>query len=155
MKEKIFLEEYEEYVDEKGNHLFYAKLKKSKKSKKKEEVKEEKTILVNNKNLVKIKQVEEIKNKDIEVKEKPKRKKRRRKRISNKLWFDLRKIILEKNDYLCEECGSPAEAIHHIKPISKYPELQHDINNLEALCNKCHRNKHKDLPDLLFFKNRT
>lgn len=42
---------------------------------------------------------------------------------------------------LCEECEkqgilTPAQEVHHIKPLSKGGD--HDIYNLMALCNSCH-----------------
>ena len=38
----------------------------------------------------------------------------------------------------CEVCGAKAVDIHHIKPGSTHKKLENDINNLMALCRKCH-----------------
>lgn len=45
----------------------------------------------------------------------------------------------------CKERGyySPCEAVHHIKPVRKYPELALSIDNLRCLCRNCHENAHK------------
>jgi 5-methylcytosine-specific restriction endonuclease McrA len=38
----------------------------------------------------------------------------------------------------CEICGGKAVDIHHIEARSKRKDLEDDINNLQALCRKCH-----------------
>lgn len=38
----------------------------------------------------------------------------------------------------CEICDSRAVDIHHIEARSKRKDLLNDINNLMALCRKCH-----------------
>jgi hypothetical protein len=59
--------------------------------------------------------------------------------------------ILKKAGFKCMACGAPANKkelhIDHIKPISKYPELKRDPNNLQVLCIACNiskSNKHED-----------
>ena len=49
-----------------------------------------------------------------------------------------RKIKLESVDYICERCDSPAKHIHH-KDGTRW---NHVLDNLEALCTKCHAQIH-------------
>jgi DNA-directed RNA polymerase subunit RPC12/RpoP len=51
---------------------------------------------------------------------------------------------LKRDDYTCQECGYREDAImqvDHIQPRALYPELQHDLANLETLCPNCHARK--------------
>jgi len=68
-------------------------------------------------------------------------------------WIKLRKAYLMEHP-LCEEClkqgkTTVAEQVHHIKHILEGKDewemksIGYDYNNLEALCEKCHREKHK------------
>lgn len=63
--------------------------------------------------------------------------------------------VLRRAGYLCEECrrygrldknGLPVRATtaHHIKPRELYPELQYDLKNGRALCEKCHNKAHPE-----------
>jgi hypothetical protein len=62
-------------------------------------------------------------------------------------WRILRVRVLEKYECKCMMCGrSPKDhkiVIHvdHIKPISKYPELCLEFNNLQLLCEDCNIGK--------------
>lgn len=76
--------------------------------------------------------------------------KSKRTKLSTKAWKLLRESVLRESDYKCEECKSVAQAIHHIIPIDLRPDLQLDKNNIMAICMKCHRMKHPELPEELF-----
>ena len=63
--------------------------------------------------------------------------------------------VLRRAGYLCEECkrygrldkdGLPVRATtaHHIKHRDEYPELQFDLNNGRALCERCHNKAHPE-----------
>jgi len=58
-----------------------------------------------------------------------------------KLW---RKLVIERDDYTCQDCGSMPEKFshmlhaHHVKPSDEYPELAFDVSNGKTLCAKCH-----------------
>ena len=59
-------------------------------------------------------------------------------------WKTLRNIILERDDYTCQECRwcePDIMQVDHIQPKSIYPELQYELNNLECLCPNCHARK--------------
>lgn len=52
----------------------------------------------------------------------------------------LNKKALERDGYVCVFCGSSERLeIDHIKPISRFPELVLDIENLRTLCRECHK----------------
>lgn len=62
---------------------------------------------------------------------------------------DFRKLRLEvftRDGEICGKCGAIPEkgtslTIDHIKPVSKYPELGLDIDNLQVLCWECNQGK--------------
>lgn len=57
-------------------------------------------------------------------------------------WQELRRLCFERDDYTCVECGSTEELqADHIKPLSLYPELGLDLDNLQTLCGPCNRRK--------------
>lgn len=61
-------------------------------------------------------------------------------------WKELRYEVLRNSGGACCCCGGRASdglRIHvdHIKPRSKYPELQLDISNLQVLCEDCNFGK--------------
>lgn len=63
----------------------------------------------------------------------------------------LRLIRIRKINELCgcELCGKELDMrnseLHHIKPISLYPELKLDPENLMLLCHECHVGLHRDV----------
>lgn len=70
-------------------------------------------------------------------------------------WGKLRAALYETPDYirfqcsvrdrslgLCEKCGEDGFHVHHIKPVSRWPELALDPNNGENLCEDCHEGIH-------------
>jgi len=57
--------------------------------------------------------------------------------------MNFRERVLERDGYRCQLCGVTEDRcfylfVHHIKPISKFPELKYDINNCITLCESCH-----------------
>lgn len=58
-------------------------------------------------------------------------------------WLALRFDVLLRHGRTCMLCGVNAKPSHidHIKPRSKYPELELDINNLQVLCHDCNMGK--------------
>ena len=72
-----------------------------------------------------------------------------------KTWHNLRAVKLMKQP-LCERCLSkghvePATEVHHIKPFGWAPthdeqwKLFTDEDNLMSLCERCHKEIHKEL----------
>jgi len=85
---------------------------------------------------------------------KKKKKKRQKIKVSsnNKFykseqWIQLRYKVLSIFQAKCMCCGrTPSEHgivinVDHIKPRSKYPELELDINNMQILCSSCNWGK--------------
>lgn len=62
-------------------------------------------------------------------------------------WKKTRMAYISSKFYICEECGKPAEMVHHIVPITPKnisdPKITLSFENLMALCNECHSRKHK------------
>lgn len=64
----------------------------------------------------------------------------------SKLWKDVRKTILMRDNYLCRHCNKPAQEVHHI--IHLNPDNINDQNvtinpnNLISLCKDCHFKEH-------------
>ena len=57
-----------------------------------------------------------------------------------------KKIILERDNYTCQDCGNKDDLqVHHIKSIIDYPNLLFATKNGITLCIKCHlfTNRHK------------
>lgn len=52
-----------------------------------------------------------------------------------------------KKEPLCERCGMPAEHVHHkirLTPDNlKDPTIALNFDNLESLCEKCHKKEHR------------
>ena len=61
-------------------------------------------------------------------------------------WKEARYAVLRRDAGACSCCGARASDgvrlhVDHIKPRSKYPELQLDITNLQILCEDCNFGK--------------
>ncbi len=58
-------------------------------------------------------------------------------------WLRMRKLILERDHGLCQEClrhgrYTPATAVHHKQELLERWDLRLDPDNLESLCDECH-----------------
>ena len=67
---------------------------------------------------------------------------------SGRQWKELRYDALRNTGGCCCCCGARASDgaqlhVDHIKPRSKYPELQYDLDNLQILCRDCNMGKSK------------
>jgi len=65
---------------------------------------------------------------------------------SSKKWREVRYIVLQQSNGTCELCGARASDgvqlhVDHIKPRSKFPELQFNLDNLQVLCDDCNLGK--------------
>jgi 5-methylcytosine-specific restriction protein A len=61
-------------------------------------------------------------------------------------WFKCREIKLCR-DPCCQKClkrgvFTPATIVHHLKPVTDFPELRLDIDNMESNCASCHSTGH-------------
>ena len=70
-------------------------------------------------------------------------------------WKVLRNRVFQKYPDICMRCGNKNNLeVDHIKPRSKYPNLELDFNNLQILCRDCNLLKGvKDSTDWDFRKN--
>ena len=70
-------------------------------------------------------------------------------------WRRLRKMVLERDHYLCQEClrrfergygmrPRAATVVHHIIQRSERPDLELTIENLESICAECHNREHPE-----------
>ena len=57
-----------------------------------------------------------------------------------------KKKLYERQGGLCPHCGQPFEyeqmELHHVLPLSRFPELGQSIRNGIMLCYKCHKEVH-------------
>lgn len=61
-------------------------------------------------------------------------------------WLELRYRALKLHGGHCQCCGSAPSPnnplqVDHIKPRSRFPELELDLNNLQVLCKACNMGK--------------
>ena len=55
-------------------------------------------------------------------------------------------MILERDGYTCQECGSNTNLVaHHIIPVAEDYIQSADIDNGTCLCSNCHKNKHREI----------
>ena len=60
----------------------------------------------------------------------------------------FRKHVYERSGHRCEICGKEltweTQELHHILPISKFPQFAMDERNMQCLCRSCHKSIHCD-----------
>ena len=60
----------------------------------------------------------------------------------SKAWERCRHSFLESKNWMCEQCGEPAELAHHVIHIQPWniddPNITLNHSNLMAVCRKCH-----------------
>ena len=62
-------------------------------------------------------------------------------RANSYAWKKLRLVVLARDAYACAYCGKDATEVDHIVPIAIDPSLALDIENLQATCRTCNRQK--------------
>ena len=68
------------------------------------------------------------------------------KKIRSKITKPLKQRIKQRDSKTCLCCGRKFEnhlEVHHIMPVSKYPELATVPENLASLCQQCHAKYHE------------
>ena len=68
--------------------------------------------------------------------------------LKSKLWKQIRKRILERDENLCRECGVKAEHVHHLS-YGPLVMLGKDDSKLISLCIPCHDSRHPDKPSMV------
>lgn len=88
-----------------------------------------------------------------------KTKEQKRKFYDSGAWKNLRKVAMERCNNECQKCKKNGYVtidtnehngkrkkikmvVHHIKELEHHPKLALDIDNLEALCVRCHNEIH-------------
>jgi 5-methylcytosine-specific restriction endonuclease McrA len=70
---------------------------------------------------------------------------------SSQQWQHTRDYVFKRDKGLCQDClkknkVTPAEEVHHIKPITPDnimdPSITLNENNLISLCKECHKARH-------------
>jgi 5-methylcytosine-specific restriction endonuclease McrA len=57
----------------------------------------------------------------------------------------LRRLVLERDGWRCQACGSSADLqVHHLRSRGRLGDDM--LDNLIALCTRCHRQQHGDAP---------
>ena len=67
------------------------------------------------------------------------------KQIARAMGYDWKRIcrLVKERDRQCVKCSSGDRLeVHHDKPAAHFPELRHDMNNLQLLCRSCHIREH-------------
>lgn len=64
----------------------------------------------------------------------------------SKEWRVVREFCLKRDKYICQNCGEPAEEVHHIKHLTPQnisdASISLNPNNLKSLCSECHKHIH-------------
>ncbi|MCC2616524.1 HNH endonuclease [Aestuariibacter halophilus] len=87
--------------------------------------------------------------KAIDVPYNPLKKKTKAGFYNSQAWRKLRMEALDFYGRRCVACGASARYgadlhVDHIKPRSKYPDLELELDNLQILCENCNRGKMAD-----------
>lgn len=57
------------------------------------------------------------------------------------------KILMTRGNS-CQMCGIPYSGeslqMHHVKPVTKFPELRYDPQNILVVCKECHKQIHSN-----------
>jgi len=62
---------------------------------------------------------------------------------SRELQKPLRRLVIERDNYECQRCGSKESLIcHHIEPVKCNPIMSADVDNCIILCTDCHELAH-------------
>jgi len=68
-------------------------------------------------------------------------------------WNRVRREILERDAFRCQDCGAHKNlCVHHVKDKSKFPELTYEPTNLITLCKSCHVKRHPEKKSLILSK---
>jgi len=66
-------------------------------------------------------------------------------------WKAARLVVLQRDHHLCQPCLrkpvpkiTPADAVHHVKPLDEAPDLALNLDKLESICGACHNKEHPE-----------
>ena len=73
-----------------------------------------------------------------------------RQNTSREVQPELRKLVLERDNWTCQKCGKSKDEdinivlhCHHIDPVKNNPIESADMDNCITLCKECHKEAHK------------
>ena len=73
-----------------------------------------------------------------------------RQNTSREVQPELRKLVLERDNWTCQKCGANKDDditvtlhCHHIDPVKNNPIVSADMDNCVTLCKACHKEVHK------------
>ena len=73
-----------------------------------------------------------------------------RKNTSREVQPELRKLVLERDNWTCQKCGKSKDEdinlilhCHHIDPVKNNPIESADMDNCVTLCKECHKEVHR------------
>ena len=73
-----------------------------------------------------------------------------RQNTSREVQPELRKLVLERDNWTCQKCGKSKDEdinlilhCHHIDPVKNNPIESADMDNCVTLCKECHKEAHK------------
>jgi 5-methylcytosine-specific restriction endonuclease McrA len=69
------------------------------------------------------------------------RTKQYREYLKTEAWQRKRYVVLKRDNWVCQNCGSKATQVHH-KKYSKYNIGKEPIKWLVSLCKSCHEKQH-------------
>jgi 5-methylcytosine-specific restriction endonuclease McrA len=52
----------------------------------------------------------------------------------------IRRAVFARSNGLCVVCGGRAAHLHHVLPVQRWPEHEHEPRNMVAVCPGCHDN---------------
>lgn len=63
---------------------------------------------------------------------------------STRKWRTIREAVLQRDGWQCQACGQDANTVDHVLPRARGGG--DDMENLQAMCAKCNRDKSDKLP---------
>ena len=101
-------------------------------------------ILEKIKNLVSDSSHSIIINGDIIIEDNQGKTKKKTQELRNTPGMNSWKQKVKQNDQVCQCCGTHNHLeVHHVMPLSLYPELGTDVHNGMVLCQTCHNKYHE------------
>ena len=83
-------------------------------------------------------------NGDIIIENNQRKPKQKTQELRNTIGMNSWKQKIKQNDKVCQCCGTHSSLeVHHVMPLSIYPQLGTDIHNGMVLCKDCHHKYHE------------
>lgn len=76
--------------------------------------------------------------------------------LRSKKWQALRKQVLQRDNYICQNCGIKENLnVHHLHYIHGLKPVNQGLNTMITLCDNCHELEHSKKPISEFFINKS